>query len=105
MEARFQKLSKTKDRVILLLERFPHLRDSDSKLVASFHWYEVGKFKIQNITGEEFLSLIASEKITNADSILRARRKAQEQHLELRGQTYESRQNLKKVYAENIKSI
>lgn len=105
MEARFQKLKKTKDRVILLLEAFEHLRDSDSRLVASYHWYEVGKFKIQNITGEEFLRLIAEEKITNADTILRARRKAQEQRPDLRGATYIERQNLKKVYAERIKSV
>jgi hypothetical protein len=105
METKFQKLKTTKERVILLLTKFPHLRDSDSRLVASYQWFEVGEFKIKNITGEEFLRLVAEEKITSADTILRARRKAQEQNEHLRGAAYYDRQLLKNKYAERIKDI
>lgn len=83
-----------KDRVNSLLIKYPHLRDSDNKLIATM-W----KFDIMNrglrtgiVTAHEFLELYAQEQLTNAETIRRVRQKIQEENPELRGINYNFRQ-------------
>jgi hypothetical protein len=77
-----------KEKVKTLLEKYPHLRDSDEKLTANVWFYESqgvdDKFK--------FLELYASGKLTNAESIRRCRQKIQEECENLRGTLYCKRQ-------------
>ena len=91
------------DRVKWLLERYPHLRDSDNKLVANIWHQEL--HKIDDVYPFTFLEAYAEGKITTADSITRARRKIQELHPELRGENYNKRHNEEKKVRKNIVNL
>lgn len=78
---------KVKDKVQELLERYPHLRDSDEKLTANIWLSETPK----GATAFDFLQMYAEKKITNAESIRRSRAKLQEENPHLRGENYEKR--------------
>lgn len=88
------KINPTKDRVKQLLERNAHLRDSDDKLVSSIWLLDINNlgYKALQLNSFEFLKLYSEGKITPADSITRCRRKLQEEHEHLRGETYTERQ-------------
>ena len=77
-----------KEKVKNLLEKYPHLRDSDEKLTANVWFAESqgvdDKFK--------FLELYAAGRLTNAESIRRCRQKIQEEYVHLRGTLYCKRQ-------------
>jgi hypothetical protein len=77
-----------KEKVKTLLEKHPHLRDSDEKLIANVWFAESqgvdDKFK--------FLQLYAAGSLTNAESIRRCRQKIQEEFEHLRGTLYFKRQ-------------
>jgi hypothetical protein len=86
---------KSKDKVKNLLIKYPHFRDSDNKLIAAY-WFEELKGKGVNpdeISGMEFLHFFANSKLTNSETIHRCRRKAQEENTELRGKSYQTRQD------------
>lgn len=74
------------DKVYKLLNKHPQLRDDDKKLCWSY-WAIEGK-AWNTMTKEAYLSA------TSESSITRAKRKVQEEHPELRGKSYESRQSL-----------
>tara|TARA_R110002012_G_scaffold135161_1_gene288829 strand:+ start:563 stop:874 length:312 start_codon:yes stop_codon:yes gene_type:complete len=84
---------KTKDIVKNLLIQRPHLRDSDTKLIATYWFNELKKKNINpsEINGLEFMKLFADSKLTNIKTIERMRRKLQEESPELRGKLYKVR--------------
>ena len=101
-----KKLSKTKEKVITLLQQHPHLRDSDERLVATFWMTEAGgKDALERMTSLEFLMKYIEGVYTSSDSITRMRRKVQEDNESLRGQTYYKRQKLEKEFREEIRHI
>ena len=68
-----------KEMVGYLLLKYPHLRDDDFKLVATFYLFEMGgREKADKITASEFLQQYADGKYTNFESIRRVRAKLQE---------------------------
>jgi hypothetical protein len=69
------------------LEKYPHLRDSDEKLIANIWFDETPMIS----TKYEFLQNYANGLITNAESIRRTRARLQEENSELRGKSYEKR--------------
>jgi CMP-N-acetylneuraminic acid synthetase len=87
-------MAKIKDRVKALLVKHPHLRDSDNRLIANI-WNQdlllMGLNK-ENITGNKFLVLYATNELTNAETIRRVRQKIQEENPDLRGTVNEARQ-------------
>lgn len=86
---------KAKDKVKNLLIKYPHFRDSDNKLIAAY-WFEELKGKgvnLDEMSGMEFLHFFANSKLTNSETIHRCRRKAQEENTELRGKSYQTRQD------------
>jgi len=87
---------KTKDIVKNLLVQKPHLRDSDSRLIATYWYNELKKKQISpyKITGYEFMQLFANSKLTNIKTIERMRRKLQEENPELRGKIYNDRKGV-----------
>jgi hypothetical protein len=90
------KIKKNKERVRELLEKFPHLRDSNEKLMATI-WREDIQKMYGNIGGGgyyETLRLIADGKLTSWEACTRASRKIQEQNVHLRGSEYRTRKNL-----------
>ena len=101
-----KKLSKTKEKVITLLQQHPHLRDSDERLVATFWMNEAGgKEALERMSSLEFFVKYVEGVFTSSDSITRMRRKVQEDNESLRGETYYKRQKLEKEYRDEIKTI
>tara|TARA_R110002012_G_scaffold157747_1_gene318983 strand:+ start:192 stop:500 length:309 start_codon:yes stop_codon:yes gene_type:complete len=84
---------KTKEAVKNLLIQKPHLRDSDSKLIATYWFNELKKNNINpsEINGLEFMKMFADSKLTNIKTIERMRRKLQEEYPDLRGKLYKVR--------------
>jgi len=89
-----REMSLVKDRVKALLEKHPHLRDSDNKLIATI-WQQdlLNKyFNPNEINANTFLRLYSNNELTNAETIRRVRQKLQEENPELRGTVNEARQ-------------
>jgi len=88
----FGQMKQVKDRVRLLLEKHPHLRDDDYKLYATFIAYEIGgKDKLKQMSGYALLTDIADGKYVHFESVRRIRQKIQEQEPNLRGENYNKR--------------
>jgi len=100
----WSKLKKTKDKVKLLLEQHPHLRDSDSKLISSFWYFELGD-SINNIKAVEMLKLYCDGALSCPESIRRCRAKIQEQEPELRGESYYKRNRMNYEVKYHIKQL
>lgn len=77
-----------KNRVLYLLETNEHLRDSDEKLIANVWFADLKELQANanEISAFEFLSLLAKGKLTNCQSIHRARRDIQRSIPELKGE-------------------
>jgi len=82
---------KTKDKVIYWLDKYPKLRDDDNRLCANIWSEELNNLEI---TAKDFLRLYASNKLTSAPSIKRARAKLQEECPEYRGEKYNLRKGI-----------
>lgn len=88
----FYEMKLVKDRVRLLLEKHPHLRDNDYKLYATFIAFEIGGIQmLKEISGYTLLTDIADGKYTHFESVRRCRAKLQEQDEKLRGEVYAKR--------------
>ena len=85
-----EQIKALKPRVIKLLTDIPRLRDSDRKLIATI-WHNESKGLDIKFT---FLQNYANGMYSSSESITRARRKAQEQHPELRGKVQLERERL-----------
>lgn len=78
-----------KPKIQHLLQRYPHLRDSDERLIATFWMVELGgQDAIKQMTAYKLLESYVNKHLTSAESIRRMRQKIQEQVPELRGKTY-----------------
>ncbi len=87
----FNQMKQTKDKVRFLLQKYPHLRDDDYKLIATFWKFEGGE-KIYAQTGRAFLQDVAEGKYTNPETIRRNRACIQKNDPSLRGASYAQRQ-------------
>lgn len=102
----FEHLKDNKNKVEYLLSKYPETRDSDSALIATFYLNETGgKEVLQNKNAHEFLKLLYKDKLTPASTIIRVRRKLQEQIPALRGNNYEKRQKDGDDTRDNIKNL
>ena len=102
----FEKLKDDKGRVEHLLKNYPLTRESDSMLIATFYFHESGGDEtIKSQSAYDFLSDLANGKYTPASSIIRNRRKLQEQNKKLRGANYEERIKSGEDTRENIKNL
>jgi len=85
----FNQMREIKEMVKHLLVTYPHLRDDDFKLVATYLLFEIGgREKADKITATEFLKNYSEAKFTNFESIRRVRQKLQEENPELRGERW-----------------
>jgi hypothetical protein len=101
----FLNMKNMKDRVEYLLRKTPRLQDSDNKLVATFWWHEMGKEQTQLMTGYDFLEVLSQGKLSSSISIVRVRRKLQEQYPELRGEMYIQREKESEEVRQNIHKL
>ena len=90
------------DKVKHLLTNHPHLRDCDQKLTANIWHSEVNCASA--ISARTFLKYLSEGRLTSQDSITRARRKLQEENIELRGNKYKARQTEENNVRQNINS-
>lgn len=100
-------LLNTKEKVRFILNKHAKTKDSDTALITFFWHYELIKsgIDIDKITGRDFLHQIFYKKLTDTETIRRCRQKLQEQHPELRGSSYKSRQTESKTITKNIKHL
>jgi len=89
----FNDLNKIKDKVKLLLVEHPSTKDNDNELVCWF-WYYESKNENKDFSFRDFLTEYKNNNYTNSDNITRVRRKLQEKEINLRGKTYNKRQNI-----------
>ncbi len=89
----FNQMKQTKDKVRLLLQQIPKLRDNDYKLMATYYVNELGgEEKVKQMNAYDFLTLFAEGKITHPETIRRNRASIQKVDPELRGTNYDKRQ-------------
>lgn len=102
----FGQMKAVKDRVRLLMEKHPHLKDNDYKLYATFIAYEIGGVdKLKETSGYALLTDIADGKYTHFESVRRVRAKLQEQEPSLRGENYAKRQRGGDETSKNIGNL
>jgi hypothetical protein len=96
----------TKNKVKDLLINYPHLRDSDERLIATYWMKEAGsKDALDSMTATQFLLNYVSGAYTSSEAISRMRRKVQEEDESLRGKTYFKRQKLEEDVRSKIRSL
>jgi hypothetical protein len=83
-----------KDKVKQLLLDNPTNRDSDTKLVANYWYFELTKkgVDLNEISAFDFLNYYSKTKLTLAKTIVRTRADLQKEFTELRGKNYKLRQ-------------
>ena len=102
------KIKSTKDKVIRILTSVNNskCRDNDERLVAVFWWNEIHEKKLSlnpnGLTIVDFLQMYSEGKLTSADIITRARRKAQEENPDLRGSKWKERHDEEKLVRDEI---
>lgn len=89
-----KQFKKLKPIITELLEKLPHLRDSDEKLIANIWHSEIGKDRVKILTTFDFLSELSAGKLSSPESIRRTRAKIQEQNENLQGTKYKKRSKL-----------
>jgi len=88
-----REMSLVKDRVKALLIRWPHLRNSDNRLIATIWKQDLLKAGLDpyELTGMDFLTRYSNCGLTNTETIRRVRQKIQEENPDLRGTVNEAR--------------
>lgn len=98
-----------KKEVKRLLEKFPHLRNSDNKLIATIWQKEIGKDEEKNLRSKQltafcFLEAFANGQHTSPESIRRARQLIQEKNIDLRGTSYKAKKIRQVKFRHEIKT-
>lgn len=88
-----EKIYNLQERVEILLTKFPEFRDDDKLLVSKIWERELIKIGLnpKETSIHTFLSLYQKGNLSNAELVARARRKVQENNVELRGETWYDR--------------
>ena len=98
-----KKINAIHDLVKHYLTTTPRHRDNDNSLIATIWAKECGGMSaITNISAYEFLKMFSEKKLTNPETIRRARQRIQQENPELRGETYFERQQEAKYVKQNI---
>lgn len=99
------KLTKQKLQTIKeLLEKKPHYRDNDRKLLAHIWYTEADKAGILSKDVKKFLEFYADGRLSNAETIRRHRQLLQEKHPELRGALHEEKHRHANEVADEVKN-
>ena len=81
----FSDFKTVKDKVNFLLEELPDTRNNDMKLAFTFWFYEVGKEEISEMPTLDFCAKGSNGRLTNYETIRRARIDLQKQYETLKG--------------------
>ena len=87
-----------------LLHQYAHYRDSDTRIIAHIWMRQLGGLEnMKSISLYDFFQLwIENKNIVAPDTITRARRKVQEENVDLRVKTYKKRKEQSKDVKKNI---
>lgn len=101
------KIKTTKEKVIVLLEKYEAYRDDDLRLCAHVLNDEITARGLDSDSQSAlwFLQRYAKGKFTDTGTITRARRQAQEQNIFLRGKKWKERHEEEVVVRQNINNI
>lgn len=87
MEVEFKKLKNTYAKVKFLLERIPELCNDKDRLIFTFYFYEIGKDKINEMSGYDVFTYFNSkfkDKTSKIETISRASRLVLQRNPELK---------------------
>ena len=99
-------MTKIKEKVRYILEKYPLTRDDDNKLIWQIIFFEAGGSDyLKNITAFQFLVDLGNGKYSSPESIRRVRQKLQEDFPELRGENYELRKKLSNETKQKINEL
>jgi hypothetical protein len=102
----FKNLKDKKQVVANILQRYNSTKDSDGALIATFYLNEIGgKDILKSMSAYDFLKILSEDKLTPASTIIRVRRKLQEDYIDLRGKKYEDRMNAGEDTRKKIKTL
>jgi hypothetical protein len=102
----FKNLKDKKQVVANILQRYNTTKDSDGALIATFYLNEIGgKDILKSMSAYDFLKILSEDKLTPASTIIRVRRKLQEDYIDLRGKKYEDRMNAGEDTRKKIKTL
>ena len=88
-----------------MLEISTKSRDSDDKLVCNIWYNRLGKERVNLMSAMELMQIISDGVLPSYDNISRARRKLQEDHVHLRGESYKERHHQEAGVRAKISSI
>ena len=97
-------IAKSKD-IRALLEKSPHLKDDDKKLIATIWWHELRELGIDPEPFRRLLDLFVDGSLSNPESIRRTRQKLQQEYPGLRGEIYKKRHQHQEQVKEELRSI
>jgi hypothetical protein len=100
-----EQIKNIKTKVKTLLINFPHLRDSDNRLIANIWHSQIGKEKAKEYTAFDLLTSFSEGNLISPESIRRIRQKIQEQNPELRGESYKKRKEKAEEIRKEINKI
>lgn len=89
---------KLQDQVQTLLVQYPYTRDSDELLVYMYVQDYVKSFHAPTMSFRDYLEAVKSNEIPSWSSIVRHRRRVQEEHPLLRGTSYQGRKAAQKDF-------
>ena len=92
-------MSQLKERVKAVLVNYPETQENNKTFMARI-WSEDTAIN----TSKDVLRDLAQDNLTSWDSATRAKRKLQEEHPQLRGQSYAKRKNKAKKAAKDLDS-
>ena len=105
----FSEMKKNEDKITYLLEKYPRLRDSDEMLFATLVMMQEGNGVIGDgvkrlsvLSGFDVLQSIIDNKYVNYTSMIRCRRLVQNKRTDLRGTSYERRNDSDDYFRNNI---
>lgn len=105
MDKETWKICNTREQVAELLLKYPEYRDDDERLVAAFWFFQCkqNKIDLKEISAHKFLEIYAKNNfLVSADTIVRARAKAQQDYPNLRGEKWVERHKTGEVVQAEI---
>ena len=97
---------KLKERIQVYLISYPETRENNEVLMSIIWQHETDKFIINSDNHNiNPLILLKNNKLTSWDSATRAKRKLQEEHPELRGQSYNKRKAKATKVSKNLDDL
>lgn len=95
MKETFYDKKTVKDKVLFLIQELPDTRDNDMKLAFTFWFYEVGKEDMSEMSTLDFCAKASNGRLTNYETIRRARIDLQKQFEDLKGDGFGKKKTVK----------